>query len=489
MSLFHRALMYITRKRGKTILLFLLLLMIATLALSGIAIRNAAKTAQLNVRQALGGIFTMEQNTSDSSKWESKAVGNYGEQSWYTGKQLSEEIADTIMSKVDGIRGYNATATNYVVAANEKGETLELLESDSDDGMNALLGSYGDFNSTVTTFASTDTAFDSYFTGGYLELTDGRHVTSEDQNAVMISQELAERNGLKAGDKLILHMSEFKASMMGIDPDDTKMEVEIVGLFHATAKSSTSLSNWSMDNAIYTTLNVVQHVRPDSPDEGYEKIHFYVNDPAELDSIIEQIKALPDIDPTDFIIQSDSSNVDSVMEPLTNMDHLMSVLILLVILVGTGILYLILASRIKERIHESGILLSFGFSKRNIAFQYITEVLIIALLAFTLSIFTSNAVAGTIGRQLLDYTITDTGSQQNSELPGTTIDGNTIASSEDFAPQFEGQGTLTQIEVDITPFTIFVLYAAGIGIICLSVVLAAAPILRMKPREILSRMS
>lgn len=490
MSLFHRALLYITRKRSKSILLFLILLVIATLVLSGIAIKDAAQTAQLNVRQALGGIFTMEQNTSDSSKWESKAVGDYGYQSWYTGKQLSEELADTIMKKVDGIRGYNATAVNYVVAANIDGKTLELLESDNeDDGMNGLLGSYGDFNSTVTTFASTNTVFDSYFTGGYLELTEGRHVTSKDQNAVMISKELAERNGLAAGDKLLLHMSEFKASMMGVDPKDTKVEVEIVGLFHATAKSSTTLSNWSMDNAIYTTMNIVRHVRPDSPDEGYEKIHFYVNDPAELDSIVKKIKALPDIDPTDFIIQSDSSNVDSVMEPLKNMNHLVSVLILLVLLVGAVILYLILSSRIKERIHESGILLSLGFSKRNIACQYLTEVLVLALLAFTLSIFTSRAVAGTVGNQLLDYTITDIPAENSTELPGTSVDGNAIVGSDDFTPEFESQGTLTKIKVTIQPSAILILYGTGLVLICTSVIMAALPILRMKPREILSQMS
>ena len=67
MSLFQRAFLYVTRKRAKTAILFLLLTVIATLVLSGAAIKGAVKTAQLNVRQALGGIFTMRQNTSDSS--------------------------------------------------------------------------------------------------------------------------------------------------------------------------------------------------------------------------------------------------------------------------------------------------------------------------------------------------------------------------------------------------------------------------------------
>lgn len=488
MSLLQRALLYIIRKRGKSVILFLLLAVIAALVLSGAAIRGAAQTAQLNVRQALGGVFTMQQNTSDPDKWESKAVGDYGYQSWYTGAPLTGEIGDTIMEKVDGIRGYNATATNYVVAADAKGKTLELLESDSDNEMNGLLGSYGDFNSTVTAYASTNTAFDSYFAGGYLELAEGRHVTGEDKNAVMISRELAEKNGLKVGDRLILHMSEFKASMVGIDPEETKLEVEIVGLFHATVKSSATLSNWSMDNAIYTTMNVVRYVRPDTPEEGYEKISFYVDDPAELDRIVEQVKNLPDIDPTDFIIQSDSSAA-AVMEPLSNMDRLVSVLILLVLLVGAVILYLILGSRMKERVHESGIFLSLGFSKRSIAGQYLAEVLIIALLAFPLAVAVSGVIAETVGSQLFDYALGGTASEGEKELPGTYVDGNAIMSSGDFAPEFESQGSLTQIEVEIPASAILVLYAVGFAIICISVVMAALPVLRMKPREILSQMS
>ena len=49
MSLFQRAFLYVTRKRAKTAILFLLLTVIATLVLSGAAIKGAVKTAQLNL--------------------------------------------------------------------------------------------------------------------------------------------------------------------------------------------------------------------------------------------------------------------------------------------------------------------------------------------------------------------------------------------------------------------------------------------------------
>ena len=50
MSSFRRALLYLKRKRIKTIILFFLILVLATLSLSALALKDAIETAQLNVR-------------------------------------------------------------------------------------------------------------------------------------------------------------------------------------------------------------------------------------------------------------------------------------------------------------------------------------------------------------------------------------------------------------------------------------------------------
>lgn len=491
MSFIHRGVLYLLRKRAKSLLLLLLLLVIATLVLSGVAIRDATKTAQLNVRQALGGVFTLQQNTSDPDKWVSSAVGSFGSTSYYAGTPLTEELADYIQENVSGITGYNASYTNYVVPVGEDGGALELIESEIGDSSmdSSFFAGYGDFNSTVAAYASTNTAYDSYFMGGYLELTEGRHVTAADPSAALISQSLAERNGLKVGDRITLRMSEYSASLRGYDARDTEIGVEIVGLFQPTAKSTAVLSNWSMDNAVFTTLDVVRTARPDMGDESYEKISFYVDDPGQLDAVVGQVQELPELDPSDFVVNVDTSGVDSVLEPLTNMDRLVFLLILLVIAVGAVILYLVLASRVKERTHESGILLSLGFSKRSITLQYLTEVLLLAALAFSLAVFASGAVARAVGSGLLDYTLAGTASGAGADGIGTQLDGVMIANSGDFAPTFQGQSALTQIQVAVRPASILLLCGAGAAVICLSVVMAALPVLRMKPREILSKMS
>ena len=301
MSFFHRALLYVVRKRVRSLLLLLICLGVGTLALSGSAIREATQTAQLNVRQALGGVFTLQQNTSDPDQWVTNDVESYGSAAYYGGTPLTEELAARIQEQVPGIKGYNATYTNYTVPVDASGGTLTLLDTESSEsGLDSLLAGYGDFSSSVATYASTDTRFDSYFAGGYLELVAGRHLTGADTNGALLSQDLAQANGLTLGDTITLRMSNHKASMLGYDPDDTCVEVEIVGLFQSTSKSTAAFSNWSMDNSIFTTLEVVKTARPDMGTESYEKITFYVEDPGQLESITAQVEALPELSDGDF---------------------------------------------------------------------------------------------------------------------------------------------------------------------------------------------
>ena len=59
MSLFERAWLYITRKRGKTLIMFCILFAMASGILSGISIKKAAQAAMQQARESVGGSFTM----------------------------------------------------------------------------------------------------------------------------------------------------------------------------------------------------------------------------------------------------------------------------------------------------------------------------------------------------------------------------------------------------------------------------------------------
>ena len=66
MSILRRAFLYVTRKQGKTILLFAILLIMATFVLTGLSIWKAAEAAQLDLRQSLGGKFDIHVDWDNS---------------------------------------------------------------------------------------------------------------------------------------------------------------------------------------------------------------------------------------------------------------------------------------------------------------------------------------------------------------------------------------------------------------------------------------
>ena len=88
MSIFKRAFLYVTRKREKTILLFAILLIMATFVLTGLSIWKAAEAAQLELRQSLGGKFDVHVDWDNSPYVVKEIIRN----------EVEEETGKTSMS-------------------------------------------------------------------------------------------------------------------------------------------------------------------------------------------------------------------------------------------------------------------------------------------------------------------------------------------------------------------------------------------------------
>jgi len=69
MGTIKRAFLYVTRKKGKSILLFFVLLIMATFVLSGISIERATRLEQKKLRQTMGGTFELLPEFSESNPY------------------------------------------------------------------------------------------------------------------------------------------------------------------------------------------------------------------------------------------------------------------------------------------------------------------------------------------------------------------------------------------------------------------------------------
>ena len=134
---------------------------------------------------------------------------------------------------------------------------------------------------------------------------------------------------------------------------------------------------------------------------GYEKVTFSIEDPAEMDMIIKSVQNNHAINWDCFKIEFDNASYQSAENALEGMNHSIRIMIVMIVLAGVAILVLLLSIWAKFRIRETGAMLALGESKGKILAQRMMEIALIAALAFGLSCPVSGMAANSVGNKLL----------------------------------------------------------------------------------------
>ena len=458
-----RAFSYTTRKRGKTLILLLTLFVISTFVLTGLSILAAADQSALSLRQSVGGSIKLELDKDNRQNWTyQQGVG--GALVGYTGTPITDEDIEKVMS-VKGIHGYNGVGDGSVFAMD-----FSFISGFS-------FGPGSDYSRLPSV---SNSEYFNYFQRGAFKLVEGRHITPEDDHAVLISTALAERNGLKLGDTITVQCCYDAGGYPNVS-------LKIIGIYKSTLDDG-GFTTTSTDkrNRLIIDHKAMQEIMMHDVIQYDNGVEFFVDDPRDIDKIAAQIQKL-DLDWSCFKLTVDNTAYEAVASSLTAMQNMVTGLIIGIVIVSIGILALILNMWIKQRTHETGILLSIGVSKVKIVAQYILETLIIAVIAFGLSYFSSGAIAqGT--SNLLFNQVAETQPIPEIETPddGTEyldITGQYIPydTSDMVAPD--------SIEVHVTAEHLLWVYLLGMAICTAAVVLASLPVVKMKPKNILSQMS
>ena len=155
-------------------------------------------------------------------------------------------------------------------------------------------------------------------------------------------------------------------------------------------------------------------------------------------------------------------------------------------MVSVGILTLILSMWIKQRRHETGILLAVGITKGRIVFQYIVEIFMIAVLAFGLSYFTSSLVSQGIS-DLIFHRVAESQEVPEIEVPDDGSEYLDITGQ--YIPYDTSElETVESVQVNVRPSDLLYIYIFGAMLIVVSVSVASITVIQMKPRKILSQM-
>lgn len=455
MNFISRAWLYIIRKKGKSILLFIILLVMATFVLTALALGNASNAAQMELRKSLGGSFLIGFDYTENNPY-LKVESVDGGTLVYSTQQISPELVEQVRS-IDGVNYCSATTESLAVLP-----SLDLFA-----GNIPIEEEFRNSSKILGTWKSEEL---SRFTSGQLALTEGRHIMPGDKNKGLISKDLADKNGLKIGDVI---------------QTDKGVEIEIVGLF--VPKEIEGINDQvttydKIQNLIISDL-ATRIANENSPaTQGFNELTVSVDDPQNMENIISKVKEIKGVDWKGFAIMVDNEGYENAAFSLQQLSELVSTILIVVLIVSVVILSLILTLWSRTRVHETGILLSLGIRKLSILGQYIAEVLIIAVLAFSLSYFSSNAIAGQMGTILQpEQSAVDVKIEEDGISAGSRGEAGTDMGTQEIE--------MPQLQVTVQIQDMGVLFLIGLGIVTISAGISSISVMRLKPREILSKMS
>lgn len=386
MSLWKRALLYITRNRGRNGVLLALVVALACVAMIGISAQGAASSAAGMLRRQLGGYFRVE-TSSDSAPDE--GGGRLA--------QMDSALADRLAE--DGrIRAVNGTNSYYLYAA---GLDLEPAR---------YHGSGLPQEHVPVFLANTDTEWAESFTNGAFRLARGGYIAGDETGRAIISEALARRNGLGLGDT-------FTAGIL-VDPAgetakvmDPPLTFEIAGLFEIVRKEAASAM--AAESDLYENYIFIGQAdgfaineRTGRRTNGFSGgITCYLNDPGELEAVQADLLAQSDIDWRHFAMRDSIKAYEDIAAPLAGIERVGRLLLFIILALGLILITLVLLLWMRDRVREIGILTSIGVTKRKLVAQFLAENLFVTvvsvLFAFVIARFALAGLApvvnGTLG--------------------------------------------------------------------------------------------
>ena len=270
----------------------------------------------------------------------------------------------------------------------------------------------------------------------------GRHIQPEDSFAVLLSKELTDKNGLSVGDSV---------TMYDLDTD-SENTFTIVGIFGGTEgmTKDAMMADGIAANQGYIDGNSYQKMWNETTLE-LGSLDVYVDSAQRVQQVLEAIQALPQLRGKTFTYSTDTEQFDLISTPLSSLQRMMDAAVAGIAVTG-AVLAALLLLWTRGRKREVGIFLALGKGKGEILLQFFAENLLLAL----------PAGAATLGLAAL-----------LGERAGDILAAANGVEGLDVAVRFQDAAAV---------------YGLGALLLALAVLLAAATVLRCKPKDILSQM-
>ena len=354
----------------------------------------------------------------------------------------NKEIEKDTLKKINEVAGVNQK--NYIYAKSVNVVDKKVVQENQNITITEEMKNKSNL---VMMNGITSTKNNIDFKSEVLKLEKGRHIEKNDKNKILIHEKVASINNLNLGNKIKL------------EKKGKTVEFEVVGIFSGEKTNNfEGLSSDFIENTVYTDYNSSQKLLDYSSNNKVTSVEYGVNNPTELDDIIKNVESLGI---NNISVSKSNKNYELVTSSVENVTKLTNMIRIGSVIVGVVILSLVLIFWIRERLYEMGVLLSLGISKINLILQFVVETLMVTIFSFL----------SALGLEfiLLKYLSSNITKVFSEDLPKIISDELTKIS-------INGSNIIGVIIVMIT-------------IVIISVVVALLPILKTKPKKILTQIN
>ncbi|WP_297294331.1 ABC transporter permease [uncultured Oscillibacter sp.] len=230
---------------------------------------------------------------------------------------------------------------------------------------------------------------------------------ADDVHKVVLSQDIARKNGLAVGDtvtgSVVEGVRDWQENAHG-----TQAGFEIVGIYAATRSEPVSPATQEselQENMLFTDISTAKelfHAKfPERTEKDYtyrSGLMLFLKDPARMEETVSLLKQQPWADWDGLVISENSAAYQQAAGPIQKTASISLFLLAVILVISIVLLSLTLLMWLRERVTEIGILISLGLSARDICGQILLENYMVAAPAYGLSVLLGAALAGQAGR-------------------------------------------------------------------------------------------
>ena len=425
MSVLKRAILYLTRKKSRAVILLLAFFVLSVFSMIFLSISFAVSQELKTLETSLASSFTFTVNY-DHVHAERDLNG-------YTDFNRISDANLVTLQSLDGVAHCYThftpswliwvdldTGDEYYIDELNANENLMPNERQNNIYMSQTLSDdcfFGCYNSDMH----------EYFRTGAFRLIEGRHIQPDDKYAVVISDVLAGRNGLSVGDtftaKALSRTPESHKALIEADWDNINeadrvyttygnLELEIVGIYstNIASRENYGIGYSDMQNTVFSDVYTAKFLEeldyagprgkePNPDDDGgwYDFVTVFVDDPKNMDKVIEEVRATGIVPEKYYDLTIDTDAYDAAAKPLQVLRGFSIALVAICVAACCVIAGLLSAMWTKTRRKEIGVLIALGNSRGKILFQLFSEMIILCIIALLLALIVTMLILGPVG--------------------------------------------------------------------------------------------